>query len=115
MAALKGKSAPGDRLLSARFRGSIAPIELGRGEGTAVDDEALNLAGALHERFAEHRRAAVLGRTLARVARASPIDFARNDPAFGRSREGCRIVGGSSRGGDRDQGGKEENPTKHGY
>ena len=91
-AAAEGRSTggPGESLFGGERRigglgGRVAALELGGCERAAVDKEAVDSAGALGERLAQHDRAAFVGRALAGGGAAVPDDVAGNEALAGRA------------------------------
>src|SRR4051794_9362762 len=83
----------GDCLAGLDLRHGIAFIEFGRGESAAVGEEAVELAGTTGERLADHRRAALISRTLAGSVVAVPDDVG-SDNALARGRGELRRITG---------------------
>jgi hypothetical protein len=88
----------------------IALVELGRREGTAVNQEAVDPAGALGKRLAKDGGAAFRGRALAGVGAATPVDVSGDDMAVRRSggRLGDLGRGGRGSSGERKSGNKHD-------
>src|SRR5438270_8075960 len=81
----------GDCLAGLDLRHGIAFIEFGRSESAAVGEEAVELSGTTCEGLADHRRAALVSRTLAGSVVAVPDDIG-SDNALARGRgELCQI------------------------
>src|SRR6266542_5704303 len=122
MAGLRGGSEAQPRgILFRRERGlrrgpgeRVAAIELGGGEGAAVDEEAVDAPGALGERLAEDRGAALLSRALAGGGAAIPADVAGDNSRRGRHRERRRVIAGRCRNGGERDGAKRKDRSKHG-
>src|SRR3954452_4236415 len=77
--ALRGDLLGGERLARAGLGRGVALVELGRSEGAAVGEEAVDLARAPGKRLAQHRGATLFSRALAGVGAAVPDDVTGDD------------------------------------
>src|SRR5438309_8835919 len=74
----------GERRRLRRLRRRVAAIELSCAESATVDDEAVESAGMLGQRLAEHQRAALVRGALTCGGAAVPDDVARDEPTRSR-------------------------------